>query len=209
VPTRFRNLGSSTRFGTEVYEPPEAVIQRLAPRSRLYDIWSFGCIMLEFVIWLLYGQKGLDEFWALPIEWEGTRFWCRLPPGRELGARLSDPTTQIIDKTLESVHACQNGAIRDLLLLTKNKVLVPALHDRVDALKLRQLLQEIESKCKTPGYCNPDWPEHGARLPTALRHILGHSSNSLLALPLTHGNAMAGIPMPKGASRTKQVDPTG
>lgn len=29
---------------------------------RLYDIWVMGCIMLEFIIWLLYGLDGLDYF---------------------------------------------------------------------------------------------------------------------------------------------------
>ncbi|KAL0776090.1 hypothetical protein CaCOL14_007377 [Colletotrichum acutatum] len=28
---------------------------------RLYDIWSMGCIMLECVIWLMYGYEALDN----------------------------------------------------------------------------------------------------------------------------------------------------
>ncbi|KAK7447990.1 tryptophanyl-tRNA synthetase [Colletotrichum acutatum] len=32
-----------------------------AVRSRLYDIWSMGCIMLECVIWLMYGYEALDN----------------------------------------------------------------------------------------------------------------------------------------------------
>lgn len=45
------------------YDPPET---RFGPRqvahSRLGDIWSLGCIYFEFMIWLLYGLKGLEEF---------------------------------------------------------------------------------------------------------------------------------------------------
>jgi len=55
VATGLRRLPSTARFGTAAYEPPEAVTRLGSPRSRLYDIWSFGCIMLEFVIWLVYG----------------------------------------------------------------------------------------------------------------------------------------------------------
>lgn len=43
--------------GTISYEPPETVTTSDSPRSRLYDIWSMGCIILEIVISLLYGRK--------------------------------------------------------------------------------------------------------------------------------------------------------
>jgi hypothetical protein len=38
------------------------VISLAEPRSRLYDIWSMGCILLEFIIWLLYGYNELKRF---------------------------------------------------------------------------------------------------------------------------------------------------
>jgi serine/threonine protein kinase len=47
--------------GTIMYEPPEATEKGTA-RSRRYDVWSMGCIYLEFLIWLLYGAEGLDRF---------------------------------------------------------------------------------------------------------------------------------------------------
>ncbi|SCO19135.1 related to tol protein [Fusarium fujikuroi] len=34
------------------------------PRSRRYDIWSMGCIIFEYTIWLLYGyEEGLRNFY--------------------------------------------------------------------------------------------------------------------------------------------------
>jgi len=60
--TRMRHHATDTKVGTLRYEPPEAVIPRDAPRSRRYDIWSMGCLMLEFIIWLQYGREGLEEF---------------------------------------------------------------------------------------------------------------------------------------------------
>jgi serine/threonine protein kinase len=59
---------TTAKFGTRRYEPPETGLQSSLPpedrhvRSRLYDIWGIGCIALEFIIWLLYGQKGLARF---------------------------------------------------------------------------------------------------------------------------------------------------
>jgi serine/threonine protein kinase len=57
--TEARRDKTHTKAGTIMYEPPESEILADKPRSRRYDIWSIGCIYLEFVVWLLYGTKGL------------------------------------------------------------------------------------------------------------------------------------------------------
>jgi serine/threonine protein kinase len=59
--TEIRNFATGTRFGTFRYEPQEVGLSSKSPRSRRYDIWSFGCIALELLVWLLYGQDGLDK----------------------------------------------------------------------------------------------------------------------------------------------------
>ena len=46
------------------YEAPEAIGELNGPRSRLYDVWSMGCITLEFIIWLLYGNDELNNFYG-------------------------------------------------------------------------------------------------------------------------------------------------
>jgi serine/threonine protein kinase len=47
---------------TVAYEPPEAEIQSNERTSRRYDVWSMGCICLQFLVWLVEGQNGLNEF---------------------------------------------------------------------------------------------------------------------------------------------------
>ena len=47
--------------GTMAYAPPE-VNDPESCCSRSYDIWSLGCVYLEFVIWLLWGWKGVRKF---------------------------------------------------------------------------------------------------------------------------------------------------
>lgn len=218
--TGFRKLPSTSQFGTAAYEPPEAMTMLLSPRSRLYDIWSFGCIMLEFVIWLLYGHEGLKDFWDLPIERDGTRFWSRLPAGMEPGAVVNQSVTQVMDKILATNAACQSpSAIRDLLLLIKDRVLVPALphvhntilpqHQRIHADALLKLLEEIESKCKSPRYCCPGRPERDARLPTASQPNLRNISDTLRLPPVAHGNGMANLQVPSGAARAQRVNQIG
>ncbi|KAJ9616436.1 hypothetical protein H2200_000154 [Cladophialophora chaetospira] len=55
-----RHILTIAMSGTQRYEPPDLLDK--VPRSRVYDIWSFGCICLEFIIWLLYGKDGLQRF---------------------------------------------------------------------------------------------------------------------------------------------------
>ncbi|KAH6956001.1 hypothetical protein BKA56DRAFT_203433 [Ilyonectria sp. MPI-CAGE-AT-0026] len=59
--TTLRRTGTLTKYGTIRYEAPEAEVCPELPRSRRYDIWSIGCVLFEFVIWLVYGQDGLRD----------------------------------------------------------------------------------------------------------------------------------------------------
>jgi len=58
--TSARHEATSTRGVTILYAPPECNSKQ--PRSRRYDIWSLGCMYLEFVIWLLWGNEVLENF---------------------------------------------------------------------------------------------------------------------------------------------------
>ncbi|KAL8380827.1 hypothetical protein RB595_005222 [Gaeumannomyces hyphopodioides] len=60
--TQLRIAETSTKYATLRYEPPEADHQPKKPTSRTYDIWSMGCIILEYIIWLMYGKAGLEAF---------------------------------------------------------------------------------------------------------------------------------------------------
>jgi serine/threonine protein kinase len=42
------------------YRSPEfEMMERIRPES---DIWSFGCVLFEFVVWYMLGWQGVDEF---------------------------------------------------------------------------------------------------------------------------------------------------
>jgi serine/threonine protein kinase len=47
-------------LGSPTYEPPECKLHR--PVSRAYDIWSLGCLYLEFITWLLKGFAEIEGF---------------------------------------------------------------------------------------------------------------------------------------------------
>jgi serine/threonine protein kinase len=62
LPTSLRRVGTTSLEGAIRYQPPEVKTSISGKRSRSYDIWSMGCILLEFIIWLLLGKRGRDEF---------------------------------------------------------------------------------------------------------------------------------------------------
>ncbi|KAF2477885.1 kinase-like protein, partial [Lindgomyces ingoldianus] len=45
---------------TPTYRAPEWDVQRNVAPS--YDLWCFGCVLLEFVVWFLRGWQGVQEF---------------------------------------------------------------------------------------------------------------------------------------------------
>ncbi|KAF0329547.1 tol-like protein [Colletotrichum asianum] len=75
--------GTTTKHGTTMYEPPE--MENFAVKtttiSRRYDVWSLGCVFLEFTIWLLYGKAGLDQFYGNLTASKTYRFWIGSPRG--------------------------------------------------------------------------------------------------------------------------------
>lgn len=58
VVTQHRRGKTGTMTGTWMYGPPE---EKGLPRSRLYDIWSMGAIVLEMIICLLYGHDEVSR----------------------------------------------------------------------------------------------------------------------------------------------------
>lgn len=50
----------ASRWGTLLYEPPEVGVRvgdkARVQKSRFSDIWAFGCVTLEALNWLLYGD---------------------------------------------------------------------------------------------------------------------------------------------------------
>lgn len=126
--TELRNFATGTRFGTLRYEPPEAVLRGESPRSRLYDIWSFGCITLELLVWLLYGQDGLDKFSISLRSASGEP-----SPFFEVEEDVDAIRTARIHRSIVALMSyiqdfdpelSQESAARDLLDLIKNRLLI-------------------------------------------------------------------------------------
>ncbi|KAI3326456.1 HET-domain-containing protein [Xylariaceae sp. AK1471] len=134
--TEFRHQVTSTKHATLHYKAPEAITNMKEPRSRRYDVWSMGCIILESIIWLLYGSQGLDQFYLENKRFQGhTRqtlyFTASSHPtdgGSELVANVSEIAMHWITEILEKDPECKRyTALRQLLELVRDRLLVVAI----------------------------------------------------------------------------------
>ncbi|KAI0439233.1 hypothetical protein F4803DRAFT_564698 [Xylaria telfairii] len=130
VNTRLRANATRTRFGSARYEPPEVGAPKLTnpATSRLYDVWSMGCIMLELLIWLLHGTQKLTEFndsirEDLDIK-DPSYYVVEEINGQGKTAKVHRLVTRYM-KALAKEPACAvNTALGDLLTIIETKLLV-------------------------------------------------------------------------------------
>jgi serine/threonine protein kinase len=77
--------------GSPSYEPPECFLLH-SKISRAFDIWSLGCLYLEFVTWLVCGWKHLQRF----------------PKVREM---RGPPAPEFLDDTFFTINESENRAV--------------------------------------------------------------------------------------------------
>ncbi|KAM0551831.1 hypothetical protein ACHAPJ_008166 [Fusarium lateritium] len=129
VRTDERDVPTGTRLGTLRYEGPEAeVTTQTNPRSRRYDVWSMGCVILEVVIWLFYGPDGLQTF-DDGLEPQGGSFYVT--------KKKQDKSQEVsINPVVEDwmSYICQgepeageDTALGDLIRFVRGEMLVPQL----------------------------------------------------------------------------------
>ncbi|KAF4825353.1 Serine/threonine-protein kinase Nek7 [Colletotrichum tropicale] len=105
-------LATKARTGTERYIPPE--FGHVNQLSRVFDVWSLGCVFLEFLIWTVHGWDELQNFIA------GTKqFW------QDRRGRLDSEVDKYIVH-LKQVLDAENSsvALRECLRLVTDGMLV-------------------------------------------------------------------------------------
>jgi serine/threonine protein kinase len=125
--TSLRRTSENHGFAVK-YQAPELRFRSSPdePTSRAIDIWSMGCIMLEFVIWLLYGRDQLKTF-SDSFEDRHTFFSGDSRRAFRLRRVVQEWISHIRDKTLREVNGgCVSRALRAILKLTEDHLLVLA-----------------------------------------------------------------------------------
>ncbi|CAO2653752.1 Nn.00g031630.m01.CDS01 [Neocucurbitaria sp. VM-36] len=200
VETVNRTHLTSTRYGTIRYEAPEAVTAIRGGRSRLYDVWSIGCITLEFVIWILYGNDQLNNFYN-QVKGDAKQIcqYFEIPEtGEPKRAEIHRVVLQWINHIQNVDPECsQESAIHDLLKVVKEKLLViplppnressvtagrvfepPGIGEtvtryRATADEFRDALDKILSKATSPNYLFTGKTRANVNLPLPRSSMLG------------------------------------
>jgi serine/threonine protein kinase len=151
--TALRRGVTTTSASTKVYEGPE--VNAKIPRSRLYDCWSMGCIILEFVLWLLYDFKAIESFLAVRLsESHGYyRLIANAPNIEPLDNTEVHPEVYEAMKLLREDPRCVGTALEALVNLVDQKMLMIKPKQRREAADLHQeLLVILENAEKNPSY---------------------------------------------------------
>lgn len=142
---------TTNRHGTLRYEPPEIELYKPGSISRKYDSWSLGCVLLEFVIWLVYGSAGQARFDSerRAAEPKVDRFWDQDRNGDPV---LHPVVRRWINEELP-VDLDAVPALRDLVDLVTHRLLVASLKSRAYIQEFDESLQKIGYECSTdPSY---------------------------------------------------------
>lgn len=137
-----RNAATKSEATTPSYEAPEAAIKSKDPRSRLYDMWSLGCVFLEFIIWLLHGYDSIDSFSEArqPNRFLPSYFYTTTSDKKV----AIHPTVKEAIVALQQDPRCEGDtAMQALIALVEEKLLCVSVQDRPTAKTVFQTLESI------------------------------------------------------------------
>ncbi|KAF5003962.1 hypothetical protein FDECE_9525 [Fusarium decemcellulare] len=153
--TALRTQETRTKEATQQYLAPEMAINPKRKRSRVFDIWSMGCIIFESVLWLLYGKEGLNKFWAMSAQLQNPEkdslFFNILPTRKAQVSKLFLSLTSQIT-TQDPLIGQSPTVIGDLVELVRDKLLVVDPDARSKAKELRERMQAIVRQTANPEY---------------------------------------------------------
>ncbi|KAI9683734.1 MAG: hypothetical protein M1822_005924 [Bathelium mastoideum] len=159
--TKMRESQEKEPWRTRLYEPPDLEdqdhVRAQQQISRLFDIWSIGCVIFEAVLWSLHGFESLEAFWndnSLPPGGQGgTPYWRKRATGEyEVSDAAMGWMNQVIEHDPE-----RDGAVGDLVKLVRDRLLKirrPEDSDvytdgcRTNAKDLKKQLSSIIAKAK-------------------------------------------------------------
>jgi serine/threonine protein kinase len=143
---------TETRATTPSYQAPEAapaLLEKQA-RSRKYDIWSLGCIFLEFTIWLVGSWEDVESFneerKPEPTTDATLSHFYDITNGI---ARVHPVVSRRITQLKMTSRIKQGTALGDILELIEKRLLKVEVEERFDAGKLYQSLRNIVHKAES------------------------------------------------------------
>ncbi|KAI1363887.1 kinase-like domain-containing protein [Xylaria arbuscula] len=166
--------------------------------SRKYDIWSLGCVMLQFLTWLISGPDGLrqfDEARLVEMDQNGLNFvddkFFVITHNGDAGHKHS--VQSHVEKLQSSVT--KGSYLYDCLALIRDRMLHLDVSTRADCQEVHKRLATYHKRClQDTNYVGDVLPTFQARAsplhshPSApVPHIVV-TSHSLNAQPIASGN---------------------
>ncbi|KAH6625486.1 kinase-like domain-containing protein [Boeremia exigua] len=195
-----RSVGLSTTHGgfTATYKAPEFDMR--ARVSPLYDIWSFGCVLMQFVIWYLDGRAGVERFGNLRTAESHQRIrtdeffnFYQTAGGSRLTSKAKPSVREEIDRLRE--HPDGSDFVLDVLDLIQSDLLRMDYKKRAGCDQIVKDFDKISQRCeRDPAYCT-------ARAPRVMRKTRTDLSDSVVVelSKETEEEVKAGFP-PQGSS---------
>jgi serine/threonine protein kinase len=191
--------------GSPTYEPPELKLHTKI--SRAYDIWSLGCVYLEFITWLVGGWAELDHFpKAREVAgWNGISddtFFTIMEFGTQPRAIVRGGV-QAWMKDLHEKPRC-SAFIHDFLNLVSEDMLVVNPKHRIHCGPLNERLSSMLAKAKAnPLYLTEGRP---TRRSSACAQQYGPLSRTLSESSDNNPSPAEGTPLPKRPSVVSSLD---
>ncbi|KAI0468301.1 hypothetical protein F4859DRAFT_491162 [Xylaria cf. heliscus] len=170
--------------GTLAYRAPESDIPEW-PTRQSADMWSLGCVYLEFITWLLGGESLLREFCEKRMSWDNAghvkmdTFFdsdhSKGPSGTVIELKVKSCVTAFFDK-LHQHNNCTEY-IHDFLTLIQYKMLVlePSDISETNRIRTDELSQKLrsfyEACCIKETYATEKLPWGSTGLKTPSYHM--------------------------------------
>jgi serine/threonine protein kinase len=150
--TKLRNTPTKSKATTPSYEAPEVITEREDARSRLYDMWSLGCVFLEFIIWFFHGYDSINNFSDArqPDPDLPSHFYTKT---LERKAIIHPSVTEAITALQQDPRCKGDTALRAFINLIAEKLLRISVDDRDTAKKVFQTLKGIVQRAESNDVC--------------------------------------------------------
>ncbi|KAK7189535.1 hypothetical protein DPSP01_001529 [Paraphaeosphaeria sporulosa] len=137
---------TDTRATTPSYEAPEAFMKGSAARSRRFDMWSIGCIFLEWAIWILHDMQAIDTFHYARHQPYYEFYLLNRDSAESPRVPVIHPIVSGAFGLLRNDPRCASGTIfREFINLIEERLLQVQVDQRAEADELVDTLRSIVS----------------------------------------------------------------
>ncbi|QYS92816.1 Protein kinase domain-containing protein [Trichoderma simmonsii] len=173
---------------SKAYCPPEVHQGSNTFIDQKYDIWSLGCVYLEFITWYLQGYDAIRGRYFKTSSGKQAESFQTMRRKEHGGSNdtyfshVPGPLPKVktsVDKWLSILHKHEHcsQAIHDFLSLIDHHMLAPLPNDRYSMNQVRDELHMIASKCRRDSnYCQSGIPM--GTLMRGLNHLVERSGMS-------------------------------